>query len=423
MKSSVEKLQGARSLNEVMSIVDVIQKRIDTLGKQTAKFIQSISSSKITINLSAVSADERELSDFIKKPNSNVGKKAKGSLRSVLDKNFKTPTKKEMATNTTAVQELSDSIGELEVAIRVLSSKQFSRLEESKQTIKMIKAIILQAEDHRKTQLDALDRISKNYIPKNHKSIIKATRDILKASLDSATYSGFAIKSYILNPAPNTIYFQTFVLVKNLINAEGFNYEQYSYVITSVLDQTNFELVPHITSLKDPRIPGSFPIGKEIKSVPHLKQTLQSLAHIDSLHVQVGRQKLSSIRKTEDLGILKGTKNVKGLRVRDSELFVKIDPGLSDRQKKDLTATLRALIRQIFIPKSKNRSIGVREIRGKRSVGGKSPNTFLVFAISRNVDTRSKDFIDNVDRLVKTLKLGPRLSREVIRDMVEQYGD
>ena len=105
MKSSVEKLQGARSLNEVMSIVDVIQKRIDTLGKQTAKFIQSISSSKITINLSAVSADERELSDFIKKPNSNVGKKAKGSLRSVLDKNFKTPTKKEMATNTTAVQE------------------------------------------------------------------------------------------------------------------------------------------------------------------------------------------------------------------------------------------------------------------------------------------------------------------------------
>ena len=81
------------------------------------------------------------------------------------------------------------------------------------------------------------------------------------------------------------------------------------------------------------------------------------------------------------------------------------------------------MIRQIFIPKSKNRSIGVREIRGKRSVGGKSPNTFLVFAISRNVDTRSKDFIDNVDRLVKTLKLGPRLSREVIRDMVEQYGD
>ncbi|SBV38499.1 hypothetical protein BN7874_280 [Phage NCTB] len=434
---NIEKLQNARSLNELMSVVDSIKRKITNVGKSTAKLLQGLSStSTITINLSsaeesfkATAADDIELGDIKKKATRKAANKKSGSLRTVLDKSIKTPSTKQLARNSSVIEEITSSISDLEVAIRVLTSKQFSKMDESKSAVNLIKQLIAQAKEIKDTHLNALSKIASDFTPTDHKRAVAFLKKILTGDIQEDSYTKVQVKSFVLNPEDDIIYYQTFLLLRNLANKEGFIYEAYSYVLTGVLDTSvkEPELVHHLTTLKDPKVPGSFPIGSEVETKAALTKKVNALNIIDDLNVTYGGIKLkksSADLQRSGLGDispniskykLKG-KEVAGIRVKNNRLYVRLNRGMSEKQKTNLLSTLIPLIKAIFIPGSRRQTVAWKEIVGKNTGA-----PFFVFALSRKEDTTTKEFIQKVNRLAKELKLSPMLSREIIQNVVNQY--
>ena len=72
-KSNLDKLQKARSLNDVLGIVDSIKKKIETVGKSTNRLLKGLSSSKALVI--SLSANEIELGDIANQPRPTQSKK------------------------------------------------------------------------------------------------------------------------------------------------------------------------------------------------------------------------------------------------------------------------------------------------------------------------------------------------------------
>lgn len=433
---NVEKLQNARSLSELLSVVDVIKASITKIGKSTNGLLKGLSSTS-TINISLSSAEEVELSDIKRKAKrasketelSDIKtnhKKAPASLKTVLDKNtIKTPSKAQLAKNSTALEEITSAIEDLQIALRVLTTKQFAKMDDSKAAVALIKGLIDQAKTLKDTHLNAISVIARDFTPTDHKKAVKALRKLIKSEINEETYTAIQVKSFILNPAPDTIYYQTFMLLRNLTNEDGFAYEAYSYVLTGSFDIGSGELTHYMTTLKDPKVPGTFPIGKEVPDVRALSTQIKAYNVIDSLISTQGRLKFNKSGRdvrTGPLGASKdidtyniGGKTVAGIRIQNKQLYVRLKRGLSDKQKKDLVMRLVPIIKAIFIPKARKTSLNWKEIKGKNSGAN-----FLVFTLSRNEDTKSREFIHKVSRLARELGLSPKLARETIQAVVNQ---
>lgn len=436
---NVEKLQNARSLSELLSVVDVIKASIAKIGKSTNGLLKGLSSTS-TINISLSSAEEVELSDIKRrakrtyketelsdiKKSTTTHKKAPTSLKTVLDKStIKTPSKTQLAKNSTALEEITSAIEDLQIALRVLTTKQFAKMDDSKAAVALIKGLIDQAKTLKDTHLNAISVIARDFTPTDHKKAVKALRKLIKSEINEETYTAIQVKSFILNPAPDTIYYQTFMLLRNLTNEDGFAYEAYSYVLTGSFDIGSGELTHFMTTLKDPKVPGTFPIGKEVPDVRALSTQIKAYNVIDNLISTQGRLKFNKSGRdvrTGPLGASKdidtyniGGKTVAGIRIQNKQLYIRLKRGLSDRQKKDLVLRLVPIIKAIFIPKARKTSLSWKEIKGKNSGAN-----FLVFTLSRNEDTKSREFIHKVSRLARELGLSPKLARETIQAVVNQ---
>jgi hypothetical protein len=426
---NIKNIKGARSLNELLSIIDLIEGNVQDLDKRTDKILSSLSKKTNSITISISSGTEREagdlnleISDKSLKNKKGPGKKVKNknpnTYRTVLDKSFKTPNTKDLVKNSAAIQELNDNISELEVSLRVLQSKDFAKLDENSGATVHIKTVLLKAKDLRDKQLKAMSRISKDYTPSQHTKILTLARKTLITELDEENYSSLRVKTYILTPSTDIIYFQSFIVVNDLSNEDGYVYENYSYVLTSVFQSKDGELRHHLTTLKDPKTPGGFPIGKEIENPSSLKMKLRMLNILDSLIFK--KNKIALRKTTEQLknnNLTKVSKYIKNIRVKGTNLFVAVEESLTKTQKVELVNKLFPVIRTIFLPRtSRNTHLAYKEI-----TSSKTGKPFLVFSLGRTENTKTKDFVDKMSRLVEVLGLNPQIQRSVLQKIVEEY--
>lgn len=422
-KSNLDKLQKARSLNDVLGIVDSIKKKIETVGKSTNRLLKGLSSSKALVI--SLSANEIELGDIANQPRPTQSKK--GGMRTVLDK-IKAPSPKDLSDNSSAIEELNDAIEDLNAAIRILSSKTFSKMDESKKAIESIKHIIREAGKIKREQLNAMQKLSRNYMPKEHSRQVKILEEIVENSIPDENYTGLSINSFVLSPSKDHIYFQTFVTVEDLSNAEGFIYENYSYVYTSVLDLNTSELAPHITSLKDPKVPGTFPIGIELDSLKQLKAKILAINHIDELNSVKSRTRFGTAKQRQQMQrkgsiISEVSRHIKKVRFHNKNLYVQYSKSISPREKSELLETLFPLIRSIFLRKKtvNGRRTPSANLTYKEAKSSRSGNPYFVFSLSSIRDDNVKSFVKQVSELAKRLDLSTLVSQQLIQSVINDH--
>lgn len=419
-----EALKGARSLNDVLSAVDLIGNALKNLDKISKKVLSSLSNRSITIKLdssspNSVSASrEIEVSELKRKQKTGNSKPLKTFLD---DKKVKTPKEADLVKSSTLVQDINDAISELQTALRVLRSKDFAKFDDNNGAVAQIKAQIKQAERLRDDQLKAMSRISKQFTPKEHLKVVDAAVRFIESELKSEGYTRIQKRTFVLSASKDIIHFQTFIVLRDLVTKEGYAYDQYSYVLTGVLSTMTGEFDHYLTTLKDPRMPGKFPIGKEVETVAELGNMVKTYNQLDSLIVRNNKIKLTkggSAVKTEQISkqIKTVSPYIRGMRIKDKEIYIRLDESVSGARKKKILADLIVIIKSVFLPpRSRNTAVSWREDRGKRT-----GNTFLIFSLSRTENLTSKEFVNRVGKLVEELKLNPRITREIVQDIVNR---
>lgn len=416
-----QKLNKARSINEVLSIVDLIKKRLKDIGTASEKVLKSLASNKVQISLSAAkelnsdsATREQEAADMTKKP-----KTSGQSLKAKLDvTKHKTPTQQDLAKNSSLLVELNESIAELEVALRVIQSKQFSKFDNQREAASMIRGLIKQANTTKKSQLDSMAKISKNYTPVAHRKIVKAVEDITRKEFPEENYSAIRRKTFILQPQEDTIYYQSYVVVQNLTNKEGYSYEDYSFVITGVYDMRTGEYEPHLTALKDPKVPGSFPIGNEVATVSDLKRRMGAIYSIDGVETTGRKVRLkgdtSEVRRRS---IASFADTVKGIRVKDRDLYIRLKKGTSESKVKNMLKEIIPIFKSIFLPRgSRTKQVQWKIVNGKRT-----GSPFVVLSLAKREDTRGREFVGKVTELADQMNLNPMITREIVQKLVDEY--
>lgn len=437
----LDALKGARSLNDVLSAVDLVVNSIKNIEKTTKKVLSSLSSRSITISIadsSIVSLNnvtEREAGDMTRK------KSGGKSFKSVLDKaSIKVPKAKDLIDGSSLVHDLNQNILELQQALRVLKSKDFSKFDDNAGAVAMIKGQIAKAEALRDEQLAAMSKISKQYTPKEHEAVVRDVAKFLKDELNPESYTRIRKKTFVLSAAKDIIQFQTFLVISDLVNEEGYAYEEYSFVVTGTLNTGTGEFDHYITTLKDPKMPGSFPMGKEIKSTEDAKLKIKLLTNFDDLIVRKNRVNMvrnqrapkgatgptgntqvyvggQYIPDSNRAALKRVSKYVKRIRAKKNELYVQFDESIGDAAKKNLIKQLVPLVKAIFLPpRAKSTHLQWREVTGK--ISGKS---YFVFSLVKNEDPRSQKFISKVTELADQLQMSPQTTREVIRDIVNRH--
>jgi hypothetical protein len=409
-----QKLNKARSINEVLSIVDLIKTRLKNITKSSEKVLTALASNANKVQISLSAAREMEVGDI-----APAAKKSGKSLKSKLDVNkFKTPSQKDLAQNSSLLVELNESIAELEVALRVIQSKQFAKFDNQRETSAMVRALIKEANATKKEQLDAMSKISKNYTPVAHRKVAKAVKDIANAEFPEENYSSIRVKTFILQPQEDTLYYQTFVVVQNLTNKEGYSYEDYSFVLTSVYDMKTGDMEPHLTALKDPKVPGSFPIGNGIDSLSDLKRRMGAIYSIDGVETKGRKLKLkedtTSVRRRSIAGF---ADTVKGIRVKDKDLYIRLKKGTPQSKIDQIRNNLIPIFKSIFLP----RGTRTKRVQWKQLTGKRSGAPFIVFSLSRREDTRSREFVSNVTEMAERMNLSPLITRDIVQKLVDEY--
>lgn len=409
---TIAKLSGARSIKEIMSIVSSIEDDLDKITDSTNKLLTSVSSVKsVTLSLSNA-AKEIELSDFgTKRPKALA-------VKTVLSK-FTVPDFSSLTKNTDILAQLNQYIVELEVAEQVLvGSTQFADARSGKTALDSIRKLLEEARATLNKQLTAMTKIARKTSPKQHKALTDFCIDTLKNTLDKSHYSSIDTKTFVYHDKATPIrdvYYQTYIFINNLTNMSEEVYDHYSMVLTAVIDVDTGEMVHHLTSLKDQRIPGSFALGDVVETSAKLKTRIVDLLSVDDFFARGSRRTLpittADLRKNVNItgakhvGRLSGSalKNVAAVRVQNDEVYVRLDEGLSDSQRKtaleDVLVALRTVLKMTTTTKN---SISIQEMRSRAS--GSTWYRFYVTDVNKSKYAMTNN---KLKQLTEMLELSP----------------
>jgi hypothetical protein len=412
---TIAKLTGARSVKELLSIIQGIEDGIDKIDKSTNKLLSSVSSTKsITISLSNA-AREIELGDIGGRRTRQVKAPA---VKTILQK-FTVPDFSALTKNTETLAQLNQYITELEVAEQVLvGSSQLSDAKASQGALESIRALTEEARTTLHKQLTAMTKIARKTSPKQHTALTKYCVSVLEETLDKSHYTNIDTKTFVYHDKSDPIrdvYYQTYIFVNNLTNLADEVYDHYAMVLTAVVNVNTGELRHYLTSMKDQRIPGSFTLGEEVASGQKLKTRIVDLLSVDDFFARGSRRTLplttQDLRKNVNLGGAKNIgrlggkalKNVLAVRVQNDEVYVRLAQGLSDAERKasleDILVALRTVLKMTTTTKN---SISIQELRS-RSKGV----TWFRFYVTDSNKSRYAMTNQKLKQLAEALDLSP----------------
>ena len=253
--------------------------------------------------------------------------------------------------DTQVLEDLTQSIIELEVAEQVFRSQTFSSQKSLEKALSALTPILEDARKEKARLLATMLRLSGQHKPKAHLDVVKTVTNHIKAILEDSQYSDVIGHTFTLHPNPKEVWFQTYLNVKDLANEEGHIYYRYAVVITGVLTLATGDLNYSMTSIKDTLTPGTFGIGQPVKTVSALKKRVNSLFKIDNLFSILDRVPTPASIKgkaLEEKGILNVSKFVTAVRVSEESMLFRLIPGLSKQEKEDVVSSIYPFLRTLL---------------------------------------------------------------------------
>jgi hypothetical protein len=195
----------------------------------------------------------------------------------------------------------------------------------------------------------SLAQVAEASIPPEMRSIGNHLNEFLSTFLEADSYESMTETAYVFRTAASkddplskaTWHYTIYVTIAGLKNSAGYIFEDYNVVLSALIDKTKNAQF-YLTTLSDFRIPGKFPIGRQLKSPNDLKTVLTvMLQHNDVINV-LNKQ---AMPLTTEGARTRGFNKINGVKdstVVDDTLILKLN------KMKATTSEINGIISQIL---------------------------------------------------------------------------
>jgi len=241
MSKRLEKLQKARSLNDVLNIVNEIEQEFKTNSNNVDRLVSSLSAEELVIDRRAAGAT---------KPTVRKGK-------------FVAPPLAELKKHNAIVDSLYENLLELDAAA-ALVAQAFAGNKNHAAALKHIKLLRVEVENKVNDALEALALIAEKHVPSELTVFADRLVGFLIDTLDPKRYRTITKEMYVTRNSDGGIEFSHYLGIDSLKVSSGHVYDQYYLVLTGVVNKAG-EMNVHLNAFPDFKLPGRYPVGLEVR--------------------------------------------------------------------------------------------------------------------------------------------------------------
>jgi hypothetical protein len=432
-----DKIRSARSFQELNSLISGMIENVDELSEQTDKFLQSLSKNKpktVVYTIALSNSNRIELGD-LPAPKQKKTKETGDIIPASSIKfpsvtpdftSFKAPDLTEITRENMVLHKLEQQITELQVAEQVLlSNTLFSKMENNKALRLELRQAINKGKVAIADQLKAMAKIARESRPKHLAAMIDSTVKFLNEIILKQQFTQIVPRTFVYKSDPsysgkdNQINYQTFIHIKDFVS-DSEVLDSYSIVLTCSIDMDDGVISYHVTSLTSDKIPGSFPVGKPLKTSNELRNMVMGLVKRDTRNVTGDRVAFGlntkQMRRTTEFLQLEF---VDDMRQQDDYLLFRLVKGLSEDEQHEAVLQIGAAVDKVFYNKLTDvrKQMSVRQ--GSRVTEEEKKQAKRKVNIRPGIELKVGR---NSRRLFVRVALLPKTKLEITRDKLRKLG-
>jgi hypothetical protein len=330
MSKRLDKIKSARSLGDVMDVVDEIGYDFKNSSAIVKRIISSLSAELV------------------------IDGRQKSNQPKIKDIKFVAPNANELKKHVEVLHKLNDNVMELEAA-EAMIKQSFAGNKKVPAALKAIKELKQDLDGLLNDAYAALHETGNKHIPTKLATLVDDIVSHLIDVLPVKKYSGIT-QSMLVVPDPTQagiFHFCCYIGIENLQNSQGFMYRTYYVMVTGVVNSDGGMHV-YLNSLPDFKVPGKYPIGKEISDISSARKRIDILLDHNNFVIDHEKQTLNMDTDRANTAGLPSIKGVASAKVADDELLVILDSGVSERQREKITTEIRARLSSILGLKKNN---------------------------------------------------------------------
>jgi hypothetical protein len=362
----LEKIKKARSLNDIMDVVNDIAFEFKNSQAVVERLLGSLSAE--------ISFDAR-------------GKRPRAKVQDV---KFVAPKASDLQKHITVIDKLYANVLELDSA-EAMVKQAFVGNKKQPAALKAIAELKASIDPIINDAFDALQEIANKHLPAGMSKFVDDLTSYIIDRLDAKSYKDVFRQVYVTYDPEDKdlLHFSEYIGIENLKTSSGFTFDQYYIVVTGVIDKSG-NLTYYVNSFPDFKVPGKYPVGKETPTIDAAKKRVDLLlSHNEFIVIgdKLPMPVTDERAKTSGLSTIKG---VKKASVVDDELIINWDRAVikTDAAKQKMIIDIMARLNAIVNSRASRKIFTYKLDNVART---------LTFILVPNVDKSTKHF--NLEKL------------------------
>lgn len=298
----LDKIKNARSLNDVLDVIKEIAYEFKNSSAIVTNLVSSLSAE--------ISFDHRDT------------KKSKV----IKDTKFVAPKLSELQKHIEVIHKLYDNVVELDAA-EAMVKQSFTGNKKLPAALAAISELKKDIDNNINDAFDALQEIANKHLPSSMEDFIDKITGHIIDTLSSKSYKNIFRQVYVTPDPTNKgfLHFASYIGIEDLKTVKGFAFDQYFIVVTGVINKQG-DLSYYINSLPDFKVPGKYPLGRNVNSEQEAKKQINMLFAHNNFVVENNRLPMPiTDDRSSTLG-LTNLANVEKASVKEDELTVVLSP-------------------------------------------------------------------------------------------------
>lgn len=337
----IERLRKTRSINDVVGVVRQIAQEVRAGSRllSTSATRKPVDSGEIEIDHTTRTSVKPPVRVPVRSPAATDA-----SLGVKLTK-FVAPDPAAVKKHSDIIERLHENAQELESA-EALVRQAFAKAKNQKQVLSAIHALQEEVNASLAKAFTALDAIANKHLPEEMETLGDSLVAYIIDHINPKYYSNIHKEVYATFDGPTTV-FSMYVVINELQASTGFVYDEFYVILTGTVTQGGV-INYYLNTMPDFKIPGHFPIGKEVKNTTELTLRVSTLIAHNDIASDLERKPMPLDTKRAKSGGMAGIRYVEDVYVLDDSLFIVVEKGRETRKNLvDIQSQVVPLLNQL----------------------------------------------------------------------------
>lgn len=332
----MEKIRKARSLNDLMDVVQDIRGEATAGSKTTRNLFRATASIIDESKIVVIRGD----GDYTPGRVSTKGKQ-KISFGEKL-KDFAAPSKVTVDKHVGVIEKLHGNARDLE-AVEAMLRQQFSGIKNSKAALDAIVELKDSINESIYKAMESLNKMAEKHTPKQILALRDALEGHLIDTLPEDTYDNIGTLDFINTTENGETVFSSHIQIDNLKNSHGYMFDVYYIILTGVVNKAG-AVAYFVNALPDEQVPGKYPLGKQISSGDELKHRVEFLLSHNDILTELERAPMHVAHDELSRRGFDKIVGLKGAKIANDALTVEFEKGLKPAVRTEAIKRIIALL-------------------------------------------------------------------------------